>query len=148
MDNRFILLVEDNPDDAALTLRAFKKVNIANQVVVCRDGAEALDFLFARNAYSDRDPNEQPSVILLDLKLPKIDGLEVLQELRSHDQTKHLRVVVLTSSREEQDIIQSYDLGANSYIRKPVDFDKFLTAVGQLGPYWLLLNEGSQKDIA
>lgn len=148
MDNRFILLVEDNPDDAALTLRAFKKVNIANQVVVCRDGAEALDFLFARNAYSDRDPNEQPSVILLDLKLPKIDGLEVLQELRSHDQTKHLRVVVLTSSREEQDIIQSYDLGANSYIRKPVDFDKFLTAVGQLGLYWLLLNEGSQKDIA
>lgn len=147
MDNRFILLVEDNPDDAALTLRAFKKVNIANQVVVCRDGAEALDFLFARNAYSDRDPNEQPSVILLDLKLPKIDGLEVLQELRSHDQTKHLRVVVLTSSREEQDIIQSYDLGANSYIRKPVDFDKFLTAVGQLGLYWLLLNEGSQKDI-
>ncbi len=147
MDNRFILLVEDNPDDAALTLRAFKKVNIANQVVVCRDGAEALDFLFARNAYSDRDPNEQPSVILLDLKLPKIDGLEVLQELRNHDQTKHLRVVVLTSSREEQDIIQSYDLGANSYIRKPVDFDKFLTAVGQLGLYWLLLNEGSQKDI-
>jgi two-component system response regulator len=147
MDNRFILLVEDNPDDAALTLRAFKKVNIANQVIVCRDGAEALDFLFARNAYSDRDPNDQPSVILLDLKLPKIDGLEVLQALRNDERTKHLRVVVLTSSREEQDIIQSYDLGANSYIRKPVDFDKFLTAVGQLGLYWLLLNEGSQKDI-
>lgn len=146
MDNRFILLVEDNPDDAALTLRAFKKVNIANQVIVCRDGAEALDFLFARNAYSDRDPTLQPSVILLDLKLPKIDGLEVLQELREKELTKHLRVVILTSSREEQDIIQSYDLGANSYIRKPVDFDKFLTAVGQLGLYWLLLNEASQKD--
>jgi len=133
MDNRFILLVEDNPDDAALTLRAFKKVNIANQVVVCRDGAEALDFLFARGQYTDRNPELQPSVILLDLKLPKVDGLEVLQALRSDESTKHLRVVVLTSSREEQDIIQSYDLGANSYIRKPVDFDRFLTAVGQLG---------------
>jgi len=146
MDNRFILLVEDNPDDAALTLRAFKKVNIANQVVVCRDGAEALDFLFGQGAYIDRDPSLQPSVILLDLKLPKIDGLEVLQALREKELTRHLRVVILTSSREEQDIIQSYDLGANSYIRKPVDFDKFLTAVGQLGLYWLLLNEPPKAE--
>ncbi|MCB9495281.1 MAG: response regulator [Fibrobacteria bacterium] len=144
MDNRFILLVEDNPDDAALTLRAFKKVNIANQVVVCRDGAEALDFLFARGQHADRNIAHQPSVILLDLKLPKVDGLEVLQSLRENEFTKHHRVVVLTSSREEQDIIQSYDLGANSYIRKPVDFEKFLTAVGQLGLYWLLLNEPPQ----
>lgn len=143
MDHRFILLVEDNPDDAALTLRAFKKVNIANQVVVCRDGAEALDFLFCRGAYADRSILLQPSVILLDLKLPKIDGLEVLQALRDDERTRHHRVVVLTSSREEQDILQSYDLGANSYIRKPVDFDKFLVAVGQLGLYWLLLNEPS-----
>lgn len=141
MDNRFILLVEDNPDDAALTLRAFKKVNIANQVVVCRDGADALDFLFSRGQYAERPSDLQPSVILLDLKLPKVDGMEVLQALRTDDRTRHLRVVVLTSSREEQDIVQSYDLGANSYIRKPVDFDKFLTAVGQLGLYWLLLNE-------
>lgn len=148
MDNRFILLVEDNPDDAALTLRAFKKVNIANQVIVCSDGAEALDFLFGRNSYADRDPSIQPSVILLDLKLPKIDGLEVLQALRTSEHTRHLRVVVLTSSREEQDIIQSYDLGANSYIRKPVDFDKFLTAVGQLGLYWLLLNEPPRSEFA
>lgn len=147
MDNRFILLVEDNPDDAALTLRAFKKVNIANQVVVCRDGAEALDFLFARGQYADRTADQQPSVILLDLKLPKVDGMEVLQALRGDDRTRHLRVVVLTSSREEQDIVQSYDLGANSYIRKPVDFDKFLTAVGQLGLYWLLLNEPPHNDL-
>ncbi len=141
MNERSILLVEDNPDDELLTLRALKKKNIINKVSVARDGKEALDYLFAEGQYADRDPNEQPAVVLLDLKLPKIDGLEVLKQVRMREETKLLPVVVLTTSKEEQDIIKSYRLGANSYLRKPVDFDKFTHAVGQLGLYWLLLNE-------
>jgi CheY-like chemotaxis protein len=145
MDNKVILLVEDNPDDEALTLRAFAKSNIANQVVVARDGVEALDFLFGTGTYAGRDLRVQPQVILLDLKLPKLDGLEVLRRLRADDRTTLLPVVILTSSKEEQDIIQSYRLGANSYIRKPVDFLQFIEAVRQLGLYWLVLNESAPR---
>lgn len=140
-----ILLVEDNPDDEALTIRALKKNNIGNALVVVRDGAEALDFLFCQGAYIDRDPQEKPQVILLDLKLPKVDGLEVLRRIRSTDSTRTLPVVVLTSSREEQDLIQSYSLGANSYVRKPVDFAQFIEAVLNLGLYWLVLNEAPPR---
>ncbi len=136
-----ILLVEDNPDDEALTLRAFKKSNLRNEVVVARDGVEALDFLFATGAYADRDVNQLPQLILLDLKLPKIEGLEVLRQIRADERTKLLPVVILTSSREQEDLIRSYSLGANSYIRKPVDFTQFVEAVQQLGLYWLVLNE-------
>lgn len=143
MDNRPILLVEDNPDDVALTLRAFQRQRIANEVVVAKDGALALHYLFATGPYAGRDPRELPAVVLLDLKLPRVDGLEVLKQLRAHPTTRLLRVVVLTSSNEEHDILNSYDLGANSYIRKPVDFEKFVEAVGQLGMYWLLLNEAT-----
>jgi two-component system, response regulator len=141
MDENVILLVEDNPDDEALTLRALKKNNIVNQVVVARDGSEALDYMFGRGNYSSRDPNQLPQVVLLDLKLPKIDGLEVLRQLRANQQTKLTPVVILTSSNEEQDRFKGYDLGANSYVRKPVDFNKFIEAVRQLGLYWLVLNE-------
>ncbi|MDD2764798.1 MAG: response regulator [Opitutaceae bacterium] len=141
MKDKIILLVEDNPDDVKLTLRALKKSNIANAVVTAGDGAEALDYLFATGIHAGRDPRAQPAVVLLDLKLPKIDGLEVLRRLRADPRTRRLPVVVLTSSREEQDVVASYDLGANSYIRKPVDFDQFIEAVRQLGLYWLLLNE-------
>ncbi len=141
MPDKIILLVEDNPDDEILTLRAFKKNNIANEVVVARDGVEALDYLFCTGPHAERNPAEQPAVILLDLKLPKLDGLEVLRRLRSHEWTRILPVIVLTSSKEEQDIVSSYSLGANSYIRKPVDFNKFSQAIGQLGLYWLVLNE-------
>lgn len=141
MPLKIILLVEDNPDDEALTLRALKKNNIRNEVVVARDGAEALDFLFATGAYADRDINIMPQVILLDLKLPRVDGLEVLRRLRADDRTKCLPVVILTSSSEEVDIIKSYHLGANSYVRKPVDFEQFMEAVRHLGLYWLILNE-------
>jgi two-component system response regulator len=141
MKDKNILLVEDNPDDVKLTLHALKKCNIANKVVVTCDGVEALDYLFGAGAYAGRDVSDQPAVILLDLKLPKIDGLEVLRRMRADSRTRRLPVVVLTSSREEQDIVASYDLGANSYIRKPVDFEQFVAAVGQLGLYWLLLNE-------
>ncbi len=136
-----ILLVEDNPDDEALTLRALKKNNIKNEVVVARDGVEALDYLFGRGTYAGRDLSMMPVVILLDLKLPKLDGLEVLRSLRSNDRTKLLPVVILTSSKEQQDQIDSYSLGANSYVCKPVDFIEFTEAVRQLGLYWLLLNE-------
>jgi len=141
MDKKTILLVEDNPDDEALTLRALSKNNILNTVDVVRDGAEALDYLFAAGAYAGRDTGRQPSVVLLDLKLPKIDGLEVLRRLRDDDRTRLVPVVILTSSREEQDLVNGYRLGANSYIRKPVDFEQFASAVQQLGLYWLLLNE-------
>jgi len=141
MSERIILLVEDNPNDEALTLRALKKSNILNPVVVARDGAEALDYLFCRGAYQARRPAENPELVLLDLKLPKIDGLEVLRQMREDERTKLLPVVVLTSSVEEQDVLRGYALGANSYVRKPVDFDQFVDAVKQLGLYWLVLNQ-------
>ena len=141
MDKRFILLVEDNPDDVELTKRALKIHNIANEVIVARDGVEALDYLFATGAYSGRDMTVTPQLILLDLKLPKVDGLEVLRRLRSDERTMFLPVVILTSSKEEQDLVNGYKLHANSYIRKPVDFNQFSEAVRQLGLYWLVLNE-------
>lgn len=141
MSTSIIFLVEDNPDDEELTLRAFKKKNIANEVVVARDGAEALDYLFAQGAFKDRDVSILPAVILLDLKLPKIDGLEVLKRIRADQRTKLLPIVVLTSSKEEQDLLNSYSSGCNSYVRKPVDFDSFAEAIAQLGLYWLVLNE-------
>jgi two-component system response regulator len=141
MATNSILLVEDNPDDEALTLRAFRKNNVTNEVVVARDGAEALDYLFGRGAYANRDVPLLPQVVILDLKLPKIDGLEVLRRMRAAPQTKLLPVVILTSSNEERDLLEGYGLGANSYVRKPVDFAEFVEAVRQLGLYWLLLNE-------
>lgn len=141
MVNKTILLVEDNPDDVDLTLRALKKNNIKNEIVVAGDGAEALDYLFGTGKYSGRDLMMMPTIILLDLKLPKIDGLEVLRRIRANKLTKLLPVVILTSSSEEQDIINGYSLGVNSYVRKPVDFNQFAEAVSQLGLYWLLLNE-------
>jgi len=141
VSDRVILLVEDNPKDEELTLRALKKSNIANPVVVAHDGVEALDYLFARGIHAGRAPNAVPQLILLDLKLPKIDGLEVLKSLRLDERTKLLPVVILTSSVEEQDLVQGYRLGANSYVRKPVDFAQFIDAVRQLGLYWLILNE-------
>jgi CheY-like chemotaxis protein len=146
MQEKIIVLVEDNPNDEALTLRALKKNNIANEIVVTRDGAEALDFVFRRGSYATRDTNQIISVILLDLKLPKVDGLEVLRKLREDKNTSLLPVVVLTSSKEEQDLIKSYRLGANSYIRKPVDFSQFVDSVRQLGLYWLVLNESPPQE--
>jgi len=145
MENKMILLVEDNPDDEALTLRALQKNNIGNDLSVVHDGAEALDFLFCTGAYADRDPHDKPQVVLLDLKLPKVDGLDVLRRLRADDRTRLLPVVILTSSREEQDLMMSYSLGANSYVRKPVDFNQFVEAVRQLGLYWLVINEAPPK---
>jgi two-component system, response regulator len=140
MDCKVILLVEDNPRDEALTLRALKKSNICNDVVVARDGVEALEYLFGAGEYAGPETHGMPQLILLDLKLPKADGLRVLQKIRATERTKRLPVVVFTSSSEEEDLINSYNLGANSYVRKPVDFDQFLEATRQLGLYWLVLN--------
>lgn len=139
--NNVLLLVEDNPDDEELTLLAFEQSAIANEVVVAHDGVEALDYLFSTGMYADRNPSVMPALILLDLQLPRINGLEVLQRLRADPRTKLLPVVILTTSNEQQDLINSYSLGCNSYIRKPVDYDQFITAVQQLGMYWLLINE-------
>ncbi|WP_027157168.1 response regulator [Methylobacter luteus] len=141
MNKKVILLVEDNPDDEALTLHALEKNNINHTIVVAHNGAEALDYLFGTGAYAGRDPHDLPLVVLLDLKLPKIDGLEVLRRIREDERTQLLPVVLLTSSNEEEDRLKGYMLGANSYVRKPVDFDEFVRAAGQLGLYWILLNE-------
>lgn len=141
---QIILLVEDNPDDEILTLRALKKHNLGNDVVVARDGVEALDFLFASGSYADREPAKMPAVVLLDLKLPRLDGLEVLKRMREDRRTKRLPVVILTTSAEQADMLKGYDLGANSYVRKPVDFAEFIAAIGNLGLYWLVLNETPQ----
>ncbi len=141
MRTNMILLVEDNPDDEALTLRALQKNNIINEVVVARDGVEALDFLFGTGVYAGRDLGLMPEVILLDINLPKINGLEVLEKIRANERTRLLPVVILTTSNEEQDKIKSYTLGANSFIRKPVDFQQFSEAIRQLGVYWLVLNQ-------
>jgi len=141
MDGKMILLVEDNPNDEALTLRALKKNNVTNEVVVVRDGVEALDWLFALGSHLGRDLTILPQVVLLDLKLPKLSGLEVLRAMRAHPRTKRLPVVLLTSSKEDQDVFAAYDLGANSYVSKPVVFAEFADAIRQLGLYWLGLNE-------
>lgn len=145
--DKVILLVEDNPDDEVLTLRAFGKSDVPNRVVVARDGVEALHYLFATGSHAGRDPRAMPQLVLLDLKLPRIDGLEVLRRIRSDDRTRLLPVVILTSSREQQDMLDGYGLGANSYVQKPVDFNRFLRAVEQLELYWLVLNELPQ-DVA
>jgi len=147
MKDKVILLVEDNPRDEALTLRALKKSNIVNDVVVARDGVEALDYLFGTGAYDGREMTLMPQVVLLDLKLPKVDGLEVLRRMRADGRTKRLPVVVFTSSSEEEDMLSSYSLGANSYVRKPVEFEQFLEATKQLGLYWLMLNEAPPIEI-
>jgi two-component system, response regulator len=146
MHNKMILLVEDNPKDEALTLRALKRNNIANEVIVMRDGVEALDYLFGAGAYSQYDRQVMPQLILLDLKLPKIDGLQVLQKIRAEESTRRLPVVIFTSSSEEEDLINSYNLGANSYVRKPVDFEQFMEATKQLGLYWLVLNQAAPAE--
>ena len=141
MTRTHILLVEDNPDDVELTVRAFKRNNIANELVVARDGVEALDYLFAQGPFSGRDPHQLPAVVLLDLKLPRVSGLEVLRRLRADPLTQLLPVVILTTSKEERDLVDGYRLGCNSYVVKPVDFAQFMDAVKQLGLYWLVLNE-------
>lgn len=141
MNTKVILLVEDNPDDEALTMRALRKSNLANEVVVARDGEDAINYLFALSTFVGRDITDWPAVVLLDLQLPKVGGLEVLRRIRGDERTRTMPVVVLTSSKEDRDLIQSYNLGVNSYVRKPVEFEKFVGAVGQIGLYWLLLNE-------
>jgi len=141
MKEKVILLVEDNPNDRLLTIRALKRHNVANGFVEAKDGQEALDYLFGEGVHAGRDVAIQPQLVLLDLKLPKVDGLEVLQRMRAVERTRYVPVVMLTSSSEQQDIMSSYDFGANSYIRKPVDFDQFVEAARQLGMYWLVLNE-------
>jgi len=142
MENKMILLVEDNADEELFVLRALKKNGIANRVSVVRDGAEALDFLFCANAHAGRDPNDMPQLVLLDIKLPKIDGLEVLRRIRAEKRTRLVPVVMLTSSKEPEDRVKAYQAGANSYIRKPIDFSEFIESVGLLGMYWLMLNIG------
>ena len=142
--SKVILLVEDNPDDQELTMIAFRESRIANEVVLAKDGVEALDYLFGTGQFAGRDPRAMPSVVLLDLKLPKIDGLEVLAKMRADDRTRRIPVVILTSSKEQEDVVRSYDLGANSYVRKPVDFSQFLEAAKELGLYWLVLNQASE----
>jgi two-component system, response regulator len=144
-NNNVILLVEDNPDDEALTVRALRKNKVVNEVVVARDGVQALEYLFGEGAHAGRNVREMPQVVLLDLKLPKLDGLGVLRRLRADNRTKLLPVVILTSSNEEQDRINGYGLGANSYVRKPVDFDQFVSAAMELGLYWLVLNEAPPR---
>jgi len=146
MREKMILLVEDNPDDEALTMRALKQSKLANEIVITRDGNEALEFLFATGKYEGRDVSHTPAVVLLDLKLPKLSGLEVLQQLRADPRTRLIPVVVLTSSSEDEDMLRSYELGANSYVRKPVIFGKFADAVSQLGLYWILLNQLPPKS--
>jgi two-component system response regulator len=141
MDEKIILLVEDNPDDVELTIRAFKKNNILNRVIIAKDGAEALDFLFGTGTYAGRELKDLPVVILLDLKLPKIDGLEVLKRIRQDERTKLIPVVILTSSAETKDVVNGYSLGANGYVRKPVEFSQFVEAMRNLGLFWLLWNE-------
>lgn len=143
--SRIILLVEDNPSDEALTLRAFKKSGISNEVVVTRDGAEALDYLFCTGAFADRNPAHMPTVILMDLNLPKVGGLEALRRIREAEATRLIPVVILTSSDEEEDRLKGYEIGANSYVRKPVEFNQFANAVQQLGLYWLILNEPAPR---
>ncbi len=140
-DDRDILLVEDNPDDVELTMRAFKKSLVPNRVVVTRDGVEALDYLFRTGSHKGRNPGRNPAIVLLDLKLPKVDGLEVLKRMRGNDRTKTIPVVILTSSREETDVVTGYSSGANSYVRKPISFDEFVKTVAQLAQYWLSINE-------
>ena len=142
-----IVLVEDNPADVELTLRALKKFHIANKIVLLKDGQEALEYFFTRGSYADRKVTKQPKIILLDLKLPKINGLEVLRELKNNETTRTIPVVVLTSSKEESDLIESYKLGVNSYLIKPVDFDQFVESVRNLGLYWLLLNQVPDLEI-
>jgi two-component system response regulator len=141
METKVILLVEDNPRDEALTLRALKKSNIVNEVVVARDGVEALDYLFGTGMHAGRDMTVMPQLVLLDLKLPKVDGLQVLKKIRANEHTRRLAVVIFTSSSEEEDLFKSYNGGANSYVRKPVEFEQFLEATRQLGLYWLVLNQ-------
>src|SRR5258705_1687250 len=148
MPSKVILLVEDNPDDELLTVRALKQNNIVNEIIVARDGVEALDYVFATGPFADRDASKLPEVVLLDLKIPKIDGMEVLKRIRADERTSILPVVILTSSKEEQDRLRGYKLGANSYIRKPVDFVQFTEAVKQLKLYWLLLNETPPQNRA
>ena len=146
MSEKSILLVEDNPDDEELTVRALRKNNVANEIIVARDGVEALDYLFAQGTHAGRDVHLRPQVILLDLKLPKLDGLGVLRRIRADERTRFIPVVVLTSSNEEKDVIDSYGLGANSYVRKPVDFNQFNEAARQLGLYWLVLNQQAPRS--
>ena len=143
MLEKTILLVEDNLRDEALTLRALRKSNIANEVIVAHDGVEALEYLFCTGSFEGRNPDLKPQLVLLDLKLPKVDGLQVLEKIRGDERTRRLPVVIFTSSNEEEDLIRSYNLGANSYVRKPVEFEKFLEATKQLGLYWLVLNESA-----
>lgn len=144
MDDKIILMVEDNEDDEVLTLRALKKNNLANHIEVVRDGAEAIDYIFCKGKYSDRDVNIKPQLILLDLNLPKMNGIDVLQHIRADDLSKHIPVVMLTTSDQEDDITKCYDSGANSFIRKPVDFKEFMEVVNQLGIYWMVINKSSK----